>query len=245
MTLLLLKIIACLSMLIDHIGIVFGIVFFRIAGRIAFPIFAFLISNGFLHTKNVKKYVLRLVLLALISEIPFDLFLYGKMFYWGKQNVIFTLLLGLLFIVTADYLKKHNLIWLSVFPLAFSCLMAVFIKCDYGYIGVAAVAVFYLFSNSRLLTAASFIWVYMWNVISYVLYSSFPVLRNIPVIIQTSLPTFSHNIRVFGILALIPILMYNGEYGIDKKYNNAVKYGFYLFYPVHLLILYVFVRIAS
>lgn len=240
MSLVLLKFIACFSMLIDHIGLVRGIAIFRIAGRIAFPIFAFLISNGFLHTKNMKKYVLRLFLFAIISEIPFDLFFYGKMFYWGKQNVIFTLLLGLIFIITADYLKKHNLIWLSVFPLAFFCLISVYIKCDYGYIGVATVAVFYLFSKNKILTAVSFIWVYMWNIISYILYSAFPVLGNIPVIIQTSSPSAFQYIRLFGIFALIPIFMYNGKYGANK----VVKYGFYWFYPLHLLALYVIVRIV-
>ena len=247
MTSLVLKIIACLSMLLDHIGWIYGIVALRIVGRIAFPIYAFLISQGFVHTKNVKKYILRLFIFALISEVPFDLFFHRSLIYLGKQNVFFTLLLGLLAIFAGDFLKKRKMIWLSVIPLGVFCLLSVYIKCDYSYIGVTTVFMFWLFSECKILTAISLLVLSIWNGISYMLYTAMPVLGNIPIVIQTTKPANLQFLQVFRVFSLVPVFLYNGEYGINKEnktLKNTVRYGFYLFYPAHLFVLYLFLHIV-
>ncbi len=104
-----LKIIAIVSMFCDHFGDAYigSFSFFNLIGRIAFPIFAFQISEGFIHTKSIKKYFLRLGIFALISQIPFWLFVHK---FLGTNdlslNVFFTLFLGLLGIYLYDYIVK-------------------------------------------------------------------------------------------------------------------------------------------
>ncbi|WP_461817744.1 TraX family protein, partial [Faecalimonas sp.] len=93
-----LKIIAIIAMIIDHIGLFFfpEHILFRIIGRISFPIFAFLIVEGFYHTRDIWKYMFRLGVFAVLSEIPFDLLTTGKVFDLRHQNVFFTLLIGVI-----------------------------------------------------------------------------------------------------------------------------------------------------
>lgn len=104
-----LKLIACVTMFIDHIGyaIFNGSSWFNYIGRLAFPIFAFQISEGYIHTRSIKKYLLRLFLFALVSQIPFMLFhsIISEGFY---LNVIFTLLFGLISIVIYDKYNKFT-----------------------------------------------------------------------------------------------------------------------------------------
>ena len=108
-----LKILAILAMLLDHIAAVFlssttmPYVLMRGFGRIAFPIFCFLVVEGYYHTRDVKKYMIRLAGFALVSEIPFDICFYQKPFYWQHQNVFFTLALGLITIYAIDEVKKR------------------------------------------------------------------------------------------------------------------------------------------
>ncbi|MBO7319578.1 MAG: hypothetical protein J6V06_06130, partial [Clostridia bacterium] len=105
-----LRVIAVLLMLSDHIWATymsFGDWMTNI-GRMAFPIFAFQIAEGFVHTKNFKKYALRLLGFALITELPFNLFYSSRWFNPYHQNVLFTLLLGLMAIKVLDNLKKNH-----------------------------------------------------------------------------------------------------------------------------------------
>lgn len=93
-----LKLIAASSMLIDHIGYLFfdDMQWLRIVGRLAFPIFAFLIVEGAVHTRDFKKYVMRLSVFALISEIPFNLAMRGRLIDTGGSNVLVTFVIGLI-----------------------------------------------------------------------------------------------------------------------------------------------------
>lgn len=88
-----LKILAIVTMLIDHIGMIFfpNVMLFRIVGRVAFIIFAFLLVEGTQHTGNFEKYLLRLLLWAFLSEIPYDFARSGSYFYWEEQNIFWTL----------------------------------------------------------------------------------------------------------------------------------------------------------
>ena len=97
-----LRVIALVTMLIDHIGGTFGIPEFRYIGRISFPIFAFLIVNGFRHTHNLNKYLFRLAAFAVISEIPYNLIWSDDIAYPNSQNVFVTLFLGLCCISLID-----------------------------------------------------------------------------------------------------------------------------------------------
>lgn len=213
-----LKIIACVAMLIDHITALFVtdrtlMYIGRGIGRLAFPIFCFLVVEGFFHTKNVKKYLLRLGVFALISEIPFDYaFWYVTRMrnFFTSQNVFFTLFLGLLTITVYDTIAKKykDQPWifnvLAVLTIVAGGGIAILLKSDYSYMGILIIFVFYLFH---------------WNkkrmMIAYFILAGF----------------LFGGIQLLAVLDIPFLWFYNGEKG------PSFKYGFYLFYPLHLLIL--------
>ena len=232
-----LKIIALISMFCDHFGDAYINHFsvLNLIGRCAFPIFAFQISEGFSHTKNIKKYFLRLGLFALISQIPFSLFTY-KFFNMGllesflSPNVFFTLFFGLLSIFLYDYIiklfRKKESISLSFFldkligilVVLLIAYIAELLNTDYGFWGVIVTFMFYLFKHDKLAMIISFITL---CIIKY----------GIQII------SFGYNLAyvllcIFTILPIIFICLYNGKQG--KK----IKYLLYFFYPLHLLFLY-------
>ena len=224
-----LKIIALISMACDHTSyLIYGkFSFLNYIGRLAFPIFAFQISEGYIHTKNLKKYILRLFIFALISEVPFLLFksLFSSTF---GLNVFFTLLIGLLAITFYDELNKikcknkhmHYIFnFLGLIFVAVMAYIAEVTECDYGYYGVLAIFVFYIFKNHKFLMNMGFI---LCTVIFY--------LKNL--IIYRSLFSTYLLIIVFTCLSLVFIDLYNGRKG------RNIKYFLYFFYPIHLLILY-------
>lgn len=210
-----LKIIACVTMFIDHFGYILFDKFswFNYIGRLAFPIFAFQISEGYVHTKSLKKYFFKLILFACISQIPYYFFI-NIIHVNFSLNVIFTLIVGLLAILLYDKLNNKILGVLCVIALA--CI-AQLLKMDYGIFGVFTVFAFYLFKNNKLLTALSFlilvIYKYSFSFIKYGFTLNYILLF---------LCTFS---------AIIPILFYN------KKQGKKAKYLFYFFYPVQFIIL--------
>lgn len=211
-----LKIIAIITMFIDHIGYaIFGnFSFFNYIGRVSFPIFAFQISEGYIHTKNLKKYSLRLFIFALISQIPFMLF-YKLVSNSFELNIFFTLLLGLACIYIYDKFKyKFIAIILSVVI----GLIAEFSHCDYGFYGVAIILLFYIFKSNISLASIAFILAtaikYLIPIFKYGLYDAY-----IYLLICTIIP-------------IIFINLYNGKKGKDTKYL------LYLFYPIHLLLIY-------
>ena len=206
-----LKLIACLSMFIDHLGAVCfsGMMGFRIIGRLAFPIYCFLLVEGAVHTRNMKKYILRMGIFALISEVPFDLAFYHRLVYMGHQNVFFTLGLGLL----AIWFLEHPIEQLDIPDVLYKLLVIIaagliaeFFNTDYGFTGIAVICIFYYLR---------------WQ----------PQLKYpIAVILLAAMG----GVEVYAVLALIPILLYNGQRGRQTK---VMQYGFYIFYPTHLLLI--------
>lgn len=174
-----LKLIAIVTMFIDHTGVALvenGILKFqdtglmqqilatpegvrwsmvdtllRTVGRLAFPIFCFLLVEGFLHTRDVKKYGARLLAFAFISEVPFDLAIFGRWFYPQYQNVYFTLFLGLC--VLEGYRRTAGRPIKQALAVVAGCLAAVVIRCDYDVIGILMILFFYIYHDNRLLKA--------------------------------------------------------------------------------------------
>lgn len=212
-----LKVIACVTMLIDHIGAVLmpWNVVLRMIGRIAFPIYCFLLAEGAHYTKDPWKYVIRLGIGVLLSELPFDLALSGGV-DWAYQSVMVTLLLGVLALLRMK--KTENLVIKLVIVLPFA-VAAELLMTDYGAAGVLLVAVFGL-------TREKPWWQRLLGVL-VVLY------------ITPSAAIYPWGIRLpmelLGALALIPIACYSGR---KLTHSKAVQWAFYLFYPVHLTILY-------
>ncbi len=155
-----LKIIAMISMFIDHTAacLIYPVFYnsdynwypcyivMRQIGRIAFPIFCFLLVEGFYHTSSRKKYALRLFLFALLSEVPFDLAVFQTFWYPAYQNVFFTLLFGFLTIWAIEKTKEQHASWLlQISVMAAGCILAWLIKTDYDYKGIILILIFYIF----------------------------------------------------------------------------------------------------
>lgn len=241
-----LRIVACVCMLLDHIGFCFGSRWpflepLRWIGRIAFPLYVFLIVNGFRHTSNRFRYALRLAIFAVISQVPFALMCHPNTML-GTLNVFVTLLLALLTVWATDEMRKHRftkfvcfLPTLAVFAVYYFGLL----KSDYGAKGILLAMVFYLFDGKYILTALGMLCA-IYN--SYLIRLGFLLLRTLqgrPYTINT--PTKWELIQLFSLLSLVFIFLYNGKKGnlpASKAGAKAVQLGFYLFYPVHMLLLY-------
>jgi hypothetical protein len=194
-----LKCIAVLSMLIDHMGayIFPDQVWMRYVGRLAFPIYCFLLVQGFLHTKDVKKYLGRLFLFALISEVPYDLIWSNELINFKRQNVFFTLFLGLLAVCVLAWLGN---IWIRLAALAVIALLTHFVvKPDYGLGGLAMIVCFYLFRGERMIF-------------------------ELGLSIGAINIGYYGGIQSAAVVALFPIYMYNGKKGPSAKY---FFYAFY------------------
>lgn len=215
-----LKLIAVITMLIDHVGNVFArqlnrielwtvrsrpltlYTLMRFIGRMSFPLFVFLLVEGFVHTRDRLRYVRRLGLFALLSEIPFDLAFYTKVWDWEHQSVFITLFLGLLGLWALEQFRNQG--WKLLLLLGVLYAAALFSHCDYGVKGFAYVLLMYLVRERPLSRA--------------VLGSA-----------------FLGSEWKAGV-AFIPIAFYNGQRGFIRR--RWLQYAFYLFYPLHLLALY-------
>lgn len=213
MNVLILKIIALISMIIDHYGAIFydGVDLYRIIGRIAFPIYCFLLVEGYTHTSNVKKYARRLFFFAIVSELPFDLAFYGKLEF-QHQNIFFTLLIGLILMYLLDNREgKHNYnkvtLWLAAGTLA------MFAYVDYNFVGIIYILAFYYtkdYPNPKRIYRVAII-IFLTNLIAVGLKQQ------------------------FALLALPIIYFYNGQLGPKSKFLQGL---FYVAYPLHLFIFY-------
>lgn len=183
-----LKIIAIISMLIDHIGaiLLIGHPYYSLCrniGRIAFPIFCFLLVEGFFHTHDVKKYSIRLLLFALISEIPFDLAFSHTAINPYYQNVFLTLVIGLFVMYGLEHCQIP--LWRMLIILA-GMAVATLLHTDYSWKGIAAIVVLYCMKENRINQAVAGALTFSWE------------------------PP--------AMLAFLPIYFYNGKRGISLKY---------------------------
>lgn len=232
-----LKLIACVTMLLDHIGatlvvrwmqtvaehneasaLLMGAYYIlRIIGRIAFPIYCFLLVEGAYHTRNPKKYALRLFIGMLLSEIPFDLafsFRGRVLFDWSSNSVMVTLLLGFCMI---EAMKRCTGLWKMLVILPFY-LLAEWLHTDYGGLGILIIAIFALtkgLPRERLYQAIG---------LCLVVYPGSRVF----------LGSVAVNLEWFAALALIPVFCYDRR---KLTHHKAVQWGFYLFYPIHIAVL--------
>lgn len=227
-----LHIIAMALMLMDHLWATLlpAQDWLTCAGRLAFPIFAFMAVEGYFHTRNLKRYALRLLLFALLSEVPFDLMYGGTWFYPVHQNVIWTLLLGLLGVHLMETVRKKQKLWVSLpvcaVVVAAGALLGTLGMTDYYGAGVLTVFVFYLFRGRKwwclLGQALTLYWI---NV---------ELLGGLMYPIRLFGMEFELCQQGFALLALVPIWLYRGRQGCHSK---PFRYACYAFYPVHMLVL--------
>ncbi|MGH4122414.1 MAG: TraX family protein [Clostridium sp.] len=236
MTTSMLKIIAILLMLIDHMGAALfpEATIMRMIGRLSFPIFAYLIHVGYSKTNSFPKYLRRLLIFAAVSQIPFSLaFSKGISinsfsdflgFFVGSPdlhlNIFFTLALGLLAIRIWDKEESQIARIIGVISLGIT---AEFFGTDYGIYGVAMILAFYIFRDNKVKTAIS-------QTSVYILFSASEILFYVNKFSGTSIQLVWFN-QALSLLALIFIFSYNHKKGKD------LKYLFYAFYPVHLLVI--------
>lgn len=211
-----LKVLAAAAMLVDHLGFtLFPFArWMRCVGRLAFPIFCFLMAEGCARTRDRKRYAARLLGFAVLSEPAFDLMCSGVWFTLDEQNVLWTLLLGALVCWAMDWAGTRPELWQRLpadAALAVGFLLGQWGSTDYGGWGVLLVALFYMTREIRGKWAVQLagLGLFCWFCTPW-------------------------RIELLAVLALIPICLYNGERGFSSR---AVQYGFYAFYPAHILIL--------
>ncbi len=225
-----LRLLAIVFMIFDHtrVAVVDGNMWMNYMGRLAFPIFAFQISEGFIHTSNFKKYLLRLLVFALISEIPFNVFCSSELFFPQYQNVLFTFILSIIALKLLDLAKKEPTLpkvagaGIGVVAIVF---LAEVLEVDYGGAGVIIVVAFYLFRNFPFAFILQFATMFL---VFIFFYPGRPVFFKIQDFI------FHIPVQAFSLLSLIPIWLYNGKKGGGGKLLQYATYGFY---PVHIAVL--------
>lgn len=203
-----LKFIAMITMLIDHIGMIFypNVLIFRIIGRIAFPTYAFLIAEGCRYTHNKKKYFLRIFILGIVYSI---VFMIAEQYVY--MCVLITFSFSILLIYLYDYVKQSfKKRWIFLFfAISMIYFFCSYIEVDYGFFGILVAFLIYL-SNDK--------WIKVLLLFISLLLLSFSI---------------NNEVQIYSLISIMFIILYNGERG-----NLNLKHMFYLFYPVHLAILF-------
>lgn len=203
-------------------------------GRIAFPIFAFLTAEGYFRTKNFKGYVGRMVLFALLAEIPFNLMNTGgsSAFYPLHQNVLFTFIIALLIMRCLDKVREKfkNKAALVMFAsgamLLVGYLLGSFLFVDYYGAGVVTVLIFYFFHERKW-------WAFLLQAIC-LYYVNVEMLGGMFVPVELFGQSFELHQQTLALLALIPIWLYRGRKGSE---STLFRFACYFFYPAHILLL--------
>ncbi len=218
-----LKLIAAALMLIDHVGAILlpETVILRCIGRLAFPIFAFFIAEGYAHTRSFGRYLLRMAIWAAVSEIPFNLE-FGHFFVPGRQNVLWTFCLALLTLRGLEELRRETggARYLGCgAALAAGFAAGELLRVDYGGWGVLSVALFYLCRQGRYARPG--------------LLAGMLVLNGLCIgSMKTAVFGIQVPIQIFAVAALPLLWLYNGRPGA-----KGWRWAFYVFYPAHLLVL--------
>lgn len=226
-----LKLIACITMLIDHFGRAIVPNFqapymeelyyaCRIIGRISFPIYCFLLVEGMNNTRNARKYIQRLSIGALLAELPFDLLISGQL-TWSSQSVMITLTLGAIMLFCIQKTEKK---WLKVLLIMPFALLAELTKSNFGSWGIAMIAVFAILNR----ISEQAIGLFLVNLLmNSPMFSFFGII----------LP-----LQWYAVPAIVPIALYSGK---KLTHNRNIQWAFYLFYPAHLLLLWIVLKIIS
>ena len=216
-----LKIIAIVAMACNHIAHAFDGVLpiviqapLHVVGGLTFPIMAFLMIEGYHKTSNIKKYMLRLLIFGVLAIVPFFM-----VFKVGLLNIMFTFLFGLICLYLHDKIQRKPLFWL-----AFAGITIATVFCDWPIVGVPMIVMFALIKNQKLKVILTCI------VVS---------LAMTAIVLLSSASTGAQLYMEIGfnivVLGAIPLLFaYNGERGYSHR---SMKYLFYIFYPVHLLVI--------
>ncbi len=212
-----LKIIAVISMVFDHVGDMFfpDVMWLRMIGRLAMPIFSFCIAEGFAHTRDKKKYLFRMGVFALISEIPFDLAFEGKPGF-AHQNIMLTFFLSIAALMLFDRIRGGKDAGADHIPVG---------KTVLGVLAVAAVA-----AAALLLRADYTVFAVIAVFLFYVLRQKHPLIRSGAGVAFLALTRTMGYYGATG-FSFIPLALYNGKKG------KGLKWLFYVFYPGHLLLL--------
>lgn len=218
-----LKCIAAALMLTDHVGAILlpEVLTLRCVGRLAFPIFAFFIAEGYAHTRNFGRYFRRLAILAVVSEIPFNLE-NGAVFDLTRQNVLFAFCLALLTLRGLEALGRERGFgrWAGCgLVLAAGSAAGELLRTDYGGWGVVTVALLYLCRDGK--------YAKLWLLLAMAAVNGLGMG-------SLTMPVFGGEmpIQIFAVAALPVIWLYNGQAG-----PKGLRRAFYVFYPAHLLVL--------
>ncbi len=226
-----LHIMAMVFMLMDHLWGIAIVKYdiFTCIGRLAFPIYAFMIVEGYFHTRNLKKYVTRLFLFAILSEIPFNLMMGSRIFFPIHQNVLWSFLISIGLIHWNEKVREKQL-WLRILvaliTLGIAYIGGLITFVDYYNAGILMVLTFYFFRGKK--------W---WNYVGQVLclwYINCEILGGFGYEFTLLGRTWFMERQAIALLALIPIWLYSGKQGY---YSKKLQYVYYFFYPAHLLIL--------
>lgn len=227
-----LHILAMAFMLMDHMWatVVPDNIWLTCVGRLAFPMFAFMLVEGYHHTGSVKKYMLRLLVFAAVSEVPFNVMVGGSVLYPFHQNVMWTLLLGLGTIYLIDRLigvRQSLLRLLAAFAaVIISAVLATLFMLDYYGYGVLTVLTFYIFRGDK--------WLSRLGQLICLALINLELIGGLVMPVSLFGLSFDFPQQGFALLSLVFIWLYNGRQG---PHGRAVKYSFYVFYPLHMLIL--------
>ena len=208
------------------------------AGRLAFPIFAFMAVEGYFHTHSFQKYALRMLLFAVLSEVPFDLMYGGTCFYPVHQNVIWTLLLGLLGIRLMEAVRQKGKRWLyllvSILIVIAGAALGTLGMVDYYGAGVLTVLIFYFFRGRK--------WWCLLGQLLALYWVNVELLGGLMYPVTLFGMDFELCQQGLALLALIPIWLYRGRQGHHSK---PFQYACYAFYPVHMLVLALVLRCVN